>query len=206
MSLGKPPLYKSGHLGSVRWKFRKIPHSGWMLARCRIWLNSLGSKIVPWFDSTMSGRPNRMSTSLLKREITWREAVFLEGEASGSLVKLPTRMVSYLLVPEEGSGPVIKISCQSSKVCPARACVPTWEPSSFVWEQRGPLSATILARSRVRKMLCLFAPWVTPQRPDMMWANSTSGCVVSGGIVVSGAVSDALRCSSWGLGTSVQFG
>lgn len=33
----------------------------------------------------------------------------------------------------------------------------------------------------------------------MMWANSTSGCLVSGGIVVSEAVSDALRCGSWGL-------
>ena len=55
-------------------------------------------------------------------------------------------------------------------------------------------------------MLCMFAPPVTPQRPAMMWANSTSGCLVSGGIVVSEALSDALRCGSWGLGTRVQFG
>lgn len=187
-----------------------IPRSGWLLARCRIWLNSLGSRMLPWSDSTMSGRPKRMSTCLLKREITWQEAVSLEGEAGRSLVKLPTRMVLYLLVPEEGSGPVIKISCQSSKICRPRACVPTWglwEPSRVLFGSKG---GTYLLPFWLEpgwgRMLCLFAPWVTPQRPDMMWANSTSGCVVSGGIVVSGAVSDALRCSSWGLGTSTQFG
>lgn len=84
------------------------------------------------------------------------------GRSEAEYGRVPTRMVLYLLVPEEGSGPVIKSLAKAVRsVAPGHVSPPGDSGSlpRVLFRSKGSTYLLPFWLEQVRRMLCLFAPW-----------------------------------------------